>query len=581
MTEKKVLIIEADAALSEEWANGLRDYGFKVAATADPDDGVTKAERVRPDIVLLRVELPNVNGYKVAKTFKEHDSLKDVPLILLSSEASEKDFESHKKTKSRAQAYRKVPVELDDILEDVENLVGLPGPMMAEFQAEAVPAEKYNELEAARAELIVELDRAREQLESKSQAEARLETRVGELESDLVSKAGAGEATKALQAELESLRAELTAIKDERDESRAELDSKKRIINKLKENLTKQEGSLNELTAKVGELEQRPAEDLSPRVKQLEEELADAVADVESKKKVVAKLKENLEKLEQSTAPAEAVATERKLKEEALAEAENLRGDVESKKKVISTLKGKIETTEKDLEAAQQLLKENEEELAAAKKLKDRVAELEKDFAAMKTGREADVSRLKETIADLTIGADEAKRDRQKAFRDRDEAIEAKAALEKQHQKELDALKNHYEPKVAALKSTEKELDKAKEDIRQRDRKLDEEARKLREIEDENAERIAELKRDHQKTITEQERERQKAFADQDKLVAELRSELQQLTDEKKKMEERVVKAYRKLRADESQLEKVRKALEIAMGLAKIEAADAKKKEAG
>src|SRR5687767_12121816 len=134
VAEKKILIIEADPVLQEEWSNGLRDYGFKVAATGDGADGVNKAEKSRPDLILLRVELPNTNGFKLVKTLKAHDVLKDVPLVLLSSEASEKDFEIHKKTKDRAQAYRKLPVSFDDVLEDVENLVGLPGPVMAEFQ---------------------------------------------------------------------------------------------------------------------------------------------------------------------------------------------------------------------------------------------------------------------------------------------------------------------------------------------------------------------------------------------------------------------------------------------------------------
>ena len=208
MTEKKILIVEADPSLSDEWANGLRDYGFKVAVTPDGEDGFSKAEKNRPDLVMLRAELPNgVNGYKLAKRFKEHEQLKEVPLVVLSSEASEKDFEALKKTKSRAQVYRRLPVTFDDLLEDVEELVGLPVPDLAEFQAEAVPAARYNELEAKRAELVIELDSTKEQLESKTQAEQRLEERLHQMEKDLTEKAGA--AAQSLLAEIESLRKEL------------------------------------------------------------------------------------------------------------------------------------------------------------------------------------------------------------------------------------------------------------------------------------------------------------------------------------------------------------------------------------
>lgn len=507
VSEKRILIIEADATLQEEWANGLRDYGFKVASTGDGDDGFSKAEKARPDVVLLRVELPNVNGYKLVKKFKEHDLLKDVPLILLSSSASDSDFENHKRTKSKAQAYRKIPVSFDDVLEDVENLVGLPGPAMAEFQAEAVPAEKYNALEAERSELLVQIDHVKEELESSKQENARLQQRMHELEKDLGAKAGA--AADALQNEINSLRGEVEAIKTERDESREELDSKKRIINRLKENITK-------LEAETG------------KIPQFEQDANDLREELEGKKKVVAKLKEKIEQLEKNP------------------DLEALRDDVESKKKVVSKLKEKIEQLERDLQTVTDEKKVLEAE--GAKEAKEAIA------------------RLKETIADLTITADEAKRAAQKAKAEKEEILEGRAGLEKQHQKELDALKQMYEPRVQQVKAAEKELDHAKEKVRGLERQLDEEARKNRERDDEYAERLANMKRDQTKEMLDQGRQ-----------LEDLKKTVARLEDEKSKMEARVVKAYRKLRADEAQLDKVRKALEIAMNMTKSEAA---KKEA-
>lgn len=528
LAEKRILIIEADSSLCEEWSNGLRDYGFKVAATSDGEDGYSKAEKAKPDLVLLRVELPNVNGYKIAKKLKENEALKDVPLVLLSSAADEKDFESHKKTRFRAQGYRKLPLAFDDLIEDVENLVGLPGPMMAEFQAEAVPADKFNELESVRSELLVQVDHLKEQLESKTQSESRLEARVKELESDLVNKAGA--AAESLTSQITALHSEVEAIKAERDEAREELDSKKRIINKLKENITKLEGQVADGGAKAGELTD------------LQEEL-------ESKKKVIAKLKENLQRLEQNTSPNEALEAEKKAKQE-------IQDDLDGKKKVISKLKEKIEQLEKDLEASKTAEEELSGRAKTVPKLRERIEELEKDVAA---GKDT-VVRMKETIADLTLTADEAKRDRQKAMKEREEILEQRASVEKSHQKEIDQLKSVYEPKVALLKQTEKELDKAKEEIRQLDRKLDEEARKNRERDDEYEVKLTDLKREHQRSQIDIKRE-----------IEDLKGTIARLDDEKSKMEQRVVKAYRKLKADESQLEKVRKALEIAMGLTKVD----------
>lgn len=615
LAEKRILIIEADGTLSDEWANGLRDYGFKVAVTNDGDDGMVKAEKAPPDLVMLRVELPSVNGYKIAKRLKEHEQLKDVPLLLLSSEASEKDFDAHKKTKSRAQGYRKVPVGFDDLLEDVENLVGLPVPQMAEFQAEAVPHDVHVELEQKHTELLLQIDKLKEQLETKTLSEKRLEARLAELEHDLSSKAGAGAAVEALTSELQSLRNEVTAVKGERDESRDELDGKKRIVAKLKENITRfetqmaegagkareLEARVTELNARVADLSQRPTVDHAPRVSALEEELSDTRGEIESKKKVISKLKENIEKLEAAQTNNEFIEQARKEKEDALRELEDARGDVEAKKKVISTLKTKIETLEKEyekssadvlrltdekakieerledqktsLEAAIKTQREDlteaantakaeiEEELEAKKKtvskLKERVEELEREIAAAKKERDDNDARLTRTIANITVSVNDAKEKQTEAEERLQEAVEAKAGLEKQHQKELDALKGLYEPKVAMLKQVEKELDSAKENIRGLDRKLDEEARKNRERDDEYADKISELKRTQGKEMAEASRRED-----------DLKKELVLLSAENKKNEERVVKAFKKLKAHEEQTEKVKKALEIAATLA-------------
>ena len=535
VSEKKILIVEADPSLSDEWANGLRDYGFKVAVTGDGEDGFSKAEKNRPDLVMLRAELPNgVNGYKLAKRFKEHDQLKEVPLVVLSSEASEKDFEALKKTKSRAQVYRRLPVVFDDLLEDVEELVGLPVHDLAEFQAEAVPAEKYNELEAKRAELLLEVDRLKEGFDSKSQSEARLEERLRQMEKDLSEKAGA--AAQSLTAEIDSLRTELTAIKEERDEARNEVDSKKRALNKLRENIAKLEGD----AAKVPDLEAKAAE------------LVETKEELESKKKVVAKLKEKITQLENTTAPTEALEALRR-------EKEDLEADLEGKKKVISKLRESITSTEAELERVNTEKKDNQEELEAKRKsygrLKDRIESLEAENAKIKET----IAGYKETIADQTISVDESRRALAKATAARDEALEAKAHIEKTHQKELDQLKGYYEPKVAALKASEKELDAAKDKIRDLDKRLDEEGRKNRDRDDAYAEKLEQFKRENSSSLREKE-----------KVIEELKRQMAEIDEEKRKAEEKQVATYQKLRNAEKQLDKVNEALEVVKKLAKL-----------
>ena len=173
-------------------------------------------------------------------------------------------------------------------------------------------------------------------------------------------------------------------------------------------------------------------------------------------------------------------------------------------------------------------------------------------------------------VADGTITVDESKRAVAKAQREREEIADQKAALEKAHHKDVDGLKQFYEPKVAALKVAEKELDAAKDKIRDLDKSLDAEARKNRDRDDEYNERFENLKRDNSKGLVEK-----------DKVIEEMKRTMAEIEEEKRRAEEKQVATYQKLRNAEKQLDKVNEALEVVKKLAKLSSDDpspAKKK---
>lgn len=63
----------------------LTDAGFKVLVAQDGEDGIRKAEHALPDLVLLDVMMPRMNGFEVCQIFKTRDKLKAIPVIFMTA----------------------------------------------------------------------------------------------------------------------------------------------------------------------------------------------------------------------------------------------------------------------------------------------------------------------------------------------------------------------------------------------------------------------------------------------------------------------------------------------------------------
>ena len=93
----KVLVFESDAAFAEELREGLSRLDCSVTVVDDASAGLQTAARDRPDLILLAIELPRMNGFSVCNKLKRDPGLKDVPLIIMSSESSDETFEQHRR----------------------------------------------------------------------------------------------------------------------------------------------------------------------------------------------------------------------------------------------------------------------------------------------------------------------------------------------------------------------------------------------------------------------------------------------------------------------------------------------------
>jgi two-component system response regulator VicR len=88
MDSKKVLIIEDEKSISDIIKFNLQKEGFEVETAYDGQDGLDKALNGKPDLILLDVMLPMIDGFQVCKKVRESSS---VPILMLTAKEEEVD----------------------------------------------------------------------------------------------------------------------------------------------------------------------------------------------------------------------------------------------------------------------------------------------------------------------------------------------------------------------------------------------------------------------------------------------------------------------------------------------------------
>ena len=124
MAERIALCIEPDASTADQLKRALTPRGFEVKNIPSGDDAMEWGRTHKPAVIILSVE-PRKVGYAISNKLRRSPSLREVPLILISSEETLATFEQHKKLKSRADEYLLKPLDESVLLAKVGGLVGL------------------------------------------------------------------------------------------------------------------------------------------------------------------------------------------------------------------------------------------------------------------------------------------------------------------------------------------------------------------------------------------------------------------------------------------------------------------------
>lgn len=89
----QVLVIEDDTFLSNIYKTKFEMEGFKVITAEDGEAGLKEAQKKKPDIILLDILLPKMDGYLVLENLKKDPETKDIPVIMLTNLGQKDDVE--------------------------------------------------------------------------------------------------------------------------------------------------------------------------------------------------------------------------------------------------------------------------------------------------------------------------------------------------------------------------------------------------------------------------------------------------------------------------------------------------------
>ncbi len=124
MSIKRVLVVDDSPTERHVLQNFLTQHGFEVLMAENGEQAIVRAKTDRPDLILMDVVMPSVNGYQATRTITRDDDTRNIPVIMCTS----KDLPTDRIWGMRQGAleYMIKPVDLDELLSRIRKLEDQP-----------------------------------------------------------------------------------------------------------------------------------------------------------------------------------------------------------------------------------------------------------------------------------------------------------------------------------------------------------------------------------------------------------------------------------------------------------------------
>lgn len=117
----KVLIVDDSMTQRQLMSSVLEQFGLTVLVATDGVEAWEQIQQVQPDIVVLDIIMPRMNGYEVCRKIKTDPSIHNLPVVLCSSKTEE--FDRYWGMKQGADAYLAKPFQPKELLSTIQKLL--------------------------------------------------------------------------------------------------------------------------------------------------------------------------------------------------------------------------------------------------------------------------------------------------------------------------------------------------------------------------------------------------------------------------------------------------------------------------
>lgn len=125
MTAKKILIVDDEEMIRELAKDYLQSKGYEVLLAEDGKKGLQEAQAKKPDLIILDVNLPKMNGYQVLEKLKNNIETAGIPVVMLTTSQSDED--GHQGTGPRPDKYLPKPFMPQALLDEIQNTLASRG----------------------------------------------------------------------------------------------------------------------------------------------------------------------------------------------------------------------------------------------------------------------------------------------------------------------------------------------------------------------------------------------------------------------------------------------------------------------
>jgi len=115
---RRILIVEDNETNLYLVTFILEAHGYEAAQVRDGEEGIALAARIKPDLILLDIQLPGMDGYAVARELRRNPALESVPIVAVTSYAMAGDRESI--LAAGCEGYIEKPINPDTFIAEVQ-----------------------------------------------------------------------------------------------------------------------------------------------------------------------------------------------------------------------------------------------------------------------------------------------------------------------------------------------------------------------------------------------------------------------------------------------------------------------------